>query len=190
MPGTFTPEQMFTHELNPSKGWPSPYAVDKTGLLATDAEDVSGDTALYTFSGRVMHIDPTTGALFLGCPYTVGDAFAPMPLFAFPNGSDFDVRSDVGNISGGNAVTLVAIGGYELESTEFLGAGFTPNTPLRVEAAGGADKGKLLATTLATAPGGDEDLVVGIVSDLSQPLTNEFGKEFIRFWPVYLPRGL
>lgn len=171
MPGTITPAQMFDHSLNPSKGWPNPYAVDKTKPIA------AGETLL--FAGRVCHIDPSLDALKIGT--TQDNISASMPLFCFPNQGDFDVSSDVGNVSGGHMVTLVATGSYELETTEFLGTGFSPNIPLTVSNAGNSDDGKVMATTLHS-----HDFIVGIVSDLGIK-TNEFNKQFVRFWPVYLP---
>jgi hypothetical protein len=183
MPGTFTPAQMFDHELNAVKGWPSPYAVDKVKPIAAGEQTI--------FAGSVVYIDPLTDTFKLGLPYTGGaDAFCPMPIFAFPNSTDYDVLSDVGNIAGGNLVGLVAVGAYELETTQFVGLGFTSGAPLTVVNTPGADKGKVTATgaTLLALSGGDSDCVVGIVSD-NGPLTNEWQKQFVRFWPWYLPLG-
>ena len=171
MPGTVTPAQMFDHTLDAKKGWPSPYALDKTKEIAT------GEAGI--MSGMVVHIDPTTDKIKRGCPWNAN--WAAMPIFAFPNQKDFDVSSDVGNISGGSLVGLVGVGAYELESTEYIGLGYNPNIPLTVHNAADADQGKLVATTLATT-----DLIVGVVSDKG-PLTNEYKKTYIRFWPVYLP---
>jgi hypothetical protein len=171
MPGTVTPAQMFDHTLDARKGWPSPYALDKSKEIAT------GETGI--LSGMVVHIDPTTDKIKRGCPYS--NSWAGMPIFAFPNQTDFDVSSDVGNISGGVLVGLVGVGAYELESTEYLSTGYNPNIPLTVENAAGDDLGKLKVTTLDSG-----ELVVGIVSDKG-PLTNEYKKTYVRFWPVYLP---
>jgi len=171
MPGTITPAQMFDHTLDARKGWPSPYALDKSKEIA------SGETGI--LSGMVVHIDPTTDKIKRGCPFNA--SWAAMPIFAFPNQHDFDVSSDVGNISGGVLVGLVGVGAYELESTEYTGVGYNPNIPLTVDNTPGATLGKLVATTLNST-----DLVVGIVSDKG-PLTNENKKTYIRFWPVYLP---
>lgn len=166
MPGTNVPGQMFDHELNPVKGWPNPYAVDKI------AEIASGVTGIN--SGMVVSLDPN-GRFIRGADTSA------MPCFAFPNSSDFDVLSDRGNISGGNMMALVAIGGYELESTEFIGSGYAPNVPLTAENSTPADVGKLKITTLGSA-----DLIVGVCN--RGPIANEYGKEMVRFWPVYLPK--
>jgi len=166
MPGTNVPAQMFDHELNPVKGWPSPYAVDKAAEIASG---VSGIKA-----GMVVSLD-TAGK------WERGASGADMPCFAFQNDTDFDVLSDRGNISGGNLMALVAIGAYELETTEFVGAGFAPNIPLTPENASGDDQGKVKVTTLGSA-----DLIVGVCN--RGPTSNEHGKEMVRFWPVYLPK--
>ena len=41
MPGTYEPDQMYTHELNQKKGWPSPYAVDMHAAVKT------GETGIF-----------------------------------------------------------------------------------------------------------------------------------------------
>ena len=171
MPGTYTPAQMFDHTLDARKGWPSPYALDKSKEIAT------GETGIV--SGMVVYIDPVTDKIKRGCPWT--GSVASMPLFAFPGQNHFDVMSDVGNISGGVLTGLVATGAYELETTEFTGVGFNPNVPLTVSNALDATLGQLMATTLDST-----DLVVGVVSDKG-PITNEYKKQIVRFWPVYLP---
>jgi hypothetical protein len=168
MPGTLTPAQMYDHELNPVKGWPRIHALDK------HAEVGSGVTGI--IAGMCLSLD-SDGKYQRGC------ANGAMPLFVFQNQNDFDANSDVGNISGGVLMTLVATGGYELESTEFTGASFVPNAPLTVENTAGDDQGKLKVTTIDHAT----DMVVGVVSDAG-PITNENGKTVVRFWPVYMPQ--
>jgi hypothetical protein len=166
MPGTITPAQMFDHELNATKGWPSPYAVDKQ--VERDS-GVSGVNA-----GMCLYIDATSGKA------KRGTIMGAMGLFAFQNENDFDVNGDVGNIISNHINTLVAVGAYELESTEFTGTGFNPNVPI-TSPTGGVNDGLLQATTLTGTTN-----IVGVVSDAG-PLTNEYRKEVVRFWPVYLP---
>jgi len=181
MPGTFTPAQMFDHELNIVKGWPSPYALDKTKEIDTLETDV-------ILAGRVCYITPAD-KIKMGCPYNTGESLAPMPLFAWPSSNDLDVRSDVGNIAGGHMMCLPAKGAYEMETTEFKHGGFLPNVPLVVDSGGvvPADRGKIKAGSLLTAGlAANEHLVVGVVSDAG-PLINSFRKQMVRFWPVYLP---
>jgi hypothetical protein len=181
MPGTLTPAQMFDHELNVVKGWPSPYAVDKTKPIGTLVDDE------VIFAGRVVQlgsVSPDIGKWLPGCANATG-LNAPMPCFAWPNQADFDVSSDVGNISGGNLVALVASGAYEMESTEYMTSTFLPGDALVAEnTATSADRGKLLKATTVSASG--TKTIVGIVSD-SGPITNDFKKTVVRFWPVFLP---
>lgn len=168
MPGTLTPAQAYDHELNPVKGWPAINALDKHADIA---DGVTGIIA-----GMCVSLD-ANGKYQRGC------ANGAMPLFAFQSQNDFDVNSDVGNLSGGVLMALVATGGYELESTEFTGVSFTPNAVLTAENVAGANQGKLKVTTIGHAT----DMVVGVVSD-EGPLTNDHGKTVVRFWPVYMPQ--
>ena len=135
MPGTYTPGQMYDHELNPRKGWPSPYAVDYAAEYASGVEDV--------YAGMCCSLD-ANGQFVKG---VTGNA---MGVFIFQNQSDFDVRSDVGNIAGGVASGLVACGAYELQSTEFVADTYAPNDLLTVETAG-ANAGKLSKASAAYA---------------------------------------
>lgn len=163
MPGTRTVSQQTDHELNPVKAWPNPYALDKS---------VPVDTAEDLIAGMVFHIDPTTKKAKPGITGT------DMALFAFPNQEDFDVTMDVGNILGEEILGLVATGGWELESTEFVAGDYAPNDVLTSAAAGG-DKGKLVEGTAYTDP------ICGVVSD--GQLQNENSKDVLRFWSVWLP---
>lgn len=168
MPGTLTPAQMFDHELNPVKGWPSITALDKSAAI--------GDGVTGIAAGMCLSLN-SSGKYQRGCPN------GSMPLFAFQNQNDFDVNSDLGNLSGGVLMTLVATGGYELETTEFLGVSYVPNAPLTCEQSVTADIGKLKVTTIAHAT----DMIVGVVSD-EGPITNDNAKNVVRFWPVYMPQ--
>ena len=170
-----SPAQMFDHELNPVKGWPGPAALDKSKAIKAN-ETIQ--------RGRVMSIDPVADQFVLGAPDNA------MPIFAFPGSADFDVYSDDGNISGGHGMGLVATGGFEVETTEFLGANFPPNTPLKCHNDADADKGKVEATDDGFCFGDSEAVCIcGIVSDAG-PLTNDFRKSVLRFWTVYIPDRL
>ncbi len=182
MPGTLVPPQMFDHTLDPIKGWGTDmHVVDKRGQL--DPEETVGAKA-----GMCVHLDPTTGLLQKGI------VAGAMALFIWNNKDDFDVNGDVGSIQSNIVNTLVAIGAYELQTTEFVeGEDYVPNTPLTSAPGDGADSGKLVPGVIGT------DDIVGIVSDNSNngslpgntattlPFTNEFGKDVINFWPVFCP---
>ena len=165
MPGTFSPDQMYTHELNPRKGWPSPYAVDYAAAYAT------GVTS--TPAGACCSLD-ANGDFRLG----VDDH--DMAIFIFQNQTDFDVLSDVGNISGGIGSGLVACGAYELQTTEFVAGVYPPNTPLTA-ALTGANAGQLVEGTPYTDP------IVGVVSSGQSDSEHDATITFLAFWPVYLP---
>jgi len=172
MPGTLVPAQMFDHELNPVKGWPSPYAVDHRIQANSASEGIT--------PGMVVHKDPTTAKAIRG----LTSPSLEMPLFAFQGQNDFDVNGDVGNIIAGWLNTLVAIGSYELETTEFVSpATYNINDPLTsvVHAVSTTNKGKVQVTTRTSA-----DTICGIVSETG-PLTNDFNKQVVRFWPVFIP---
>ena len=166
------PAQMFDHELNPVKGWPSPYGVDKAATLSADETEA-------VLGGSVMSLD-VEGEFRLGL-YV--DA---MPIFALQNSTDFDVVSDdggmVGNADGTAKMSgLVAVGSYELESTEYDSLlTFNPNDALTSPVPGAADAGLLTAGVPYT------DTICGVVS-APGPVANERQVDVLRFWPVWLP---
>lgn len=166
MPGTYEPAQMFSFELNQKKGWPSPYAVDYAAAIKTGETDIQ--------AGSVISLDEN-GEFVLGLS---GDT--AMAIFALQNQTDFDVRSDVGNIAGGVASGLVACGSYELQTTEFVADTYAPNDPLTVHDAG-ANKGKLKKGTVYT------DAIVGVVSSGESDSEHDASIQFLSFWPVWLP---
>jgi hypothetical protein len=166
MPGTYEPAQMFDHELNVKKGWPSPYAVDYSAEYA--------DAATGVMAGMVVSLD-ANGKFVRGLASS-----GAMAIFALQSMSDFDVRSDKGNISGGVGSGLVAKGAYELQTTEFVTDNYAPNDPLTVNAVG-ADAGKLEKGTLYT------DAIVGIVSAGQTDSEHNADIKFLAFWPVFCP---
>src|SRR6478609_1893615 len=95
--------QMIAHELNPLKGWPSPYAVDKTLAVnigsSTSASQLTVDDAKLYFNAGKVATQNSAGKLVLGVQVHSGGV-CPMPLFIFPNAKDFDVIGDSGNMVG------------------------------------------------------------------------------------------
>ena len=153
---------MFDHELNPIKGWPSPYALDKSLPVADGEADI--------FAGMAMYVEAASGK------FKQGVVDGAMTVFAFQGQDDFDANSDVGNISGGAMSGLVATGAYELETTEFANDTYAPNDPLTGTSAADGELKKGVTYT---------DQILGIVSDGQS--TNENGKSVLRFWPVFIP---
>jgi hypothetical protein len=157
---------MFDFELNQKKGWPSPYAVDYSAAYKT------GETGVK--AGMVISLDANG-------EFIRGMSSGAVAIFALQNQSDFDVASDVGNVAGGVGSGLVALGAYELQTTEFVADNYSPNDPLTVESAG-ADKGKLKKASALYA----ED-VVGVVSTGQTDSEHNATIKLLAFWPVWLP---
>jgi hypothetical protein len=167
---------MTAKTLNALKGWPQPAAVDFNAQF--------DPTALATLNpilaGSVLSLN-SSGNYLLG----VGNANV-MPLFLFNNSDDPDVQNyggdpstDAGNWVGvtptGGAMTLVAIGAYELVSTQFVAGSYPPNTPLTSPAQGSSNNGSLVAGTLGT------NMIVGFVS--RGVVDNGYGHDALAFWP-------
>lgn len=170
------PRQMFETELNAVKGWPSPYAVDKHA----DAHLEEGEVI---YGGDVMSLNADG-------KFRLGLAAGAMAIFALQNSFDFDVVGDEGNLVGGGDSTprmsgLVAVGAYELETTQFVAeSSYAPNTPLTSAAPGEADAGKLDVGELYVND------ICGVCSNGLVPndrYLNKAGKNVLRFWPVWLP---
>lgn len=160
--------EMYVNELNPIKAWPSQTALDKSLPVA------SGQTGIV--GGSVVHMDPTDKAFKLGV------AAGAMPMFALVGQNENDAIgggaaniSSYGNKKGISA--LVATGGFELETTEFVDATFAPNTPLT--AATGGDLGKVKEGVFYTND------ICGVVSD--GKLTNAHRASVVAFWTYFLP---
>jgi len=166
-----TPAQMYDHGLDAPKGWPSPYAVDKSACLSADETGA-------VVAGMVCSLD-------VNAELRLGLAANAMAIFIRQNASDYDVVSDDGGLVGCSDALpklagLVAAGAYELESTEFNSAGsFVSNDALTSPLPGVANAGRLDEGTVYV------DTICGVVSD--GVVTNERSVDVLRFWPVWLP---
>lgn len=189
------PRQMTTHTLEGIKGWPNNlHAVDFAAKLSANV------TIDPVFAGRVVHLN----AAFeyeMGLPNV--DLAGNMAIFIFQNSDDPDVANP-GGITGsesdepggfiaiapaGAIMGLVAIGGYELESTEFepeasLGSTYEPGDTLTAtpDNADPVTGGRITKGTAYAVP------LCGVVS--RGVFTNSHFKEALAFWPVFLPRNL
>ena len=166
-----TPAQMYDHELNPLKGWPSPYAVDKAAAISLEEDQTA-------YRGQVVSLNSAGN-------FQLGLECGAMALFLLNTSTDYDVVGDDYSLIGGAAGTpnmsaLAAISSTELESTEFdSNETYAPNTHLTAGAPGDADAGVIKPGTAYT------DTLCGVVSD--GVYTNEFRRQMLRFWPVWLP---
>jgi len=162
--GNLVPAQNYDHLLVAVSGYHGMHDLQfKAGIAANQA----------WFRGSLVSL-ASVSELKAGC----GDL--EMPLWAINATADFDVASDVGNTAGGAVATLVATGGYELKTTEFVRTNqYAANDFLT--AGLGADLGKVtLAPTDWTTR-----LVCGVVSAGVE--TDTYGQSVLRFWPVFLP---
>lgn len=172
------PSQMYTHALNPLKGWPNPAALDFTGKLHPSV------TIDPLPAGRVVHVD----SIVAGVPlFKTGVTGTMMGLFLFQGSDAFDVANPGGTDwygihPSGTMSALVATGAYELETTEFDTAQtYTPNQPLRAIAADtNATTGGRLTNQGFTH---GTTAFCGVVS--RGTYTNAYGRPALAFWPVY-----
>lgn len=168
------PVQMTAQTLNALKGWPNPAAVD----YHTEFDETLANVVVPP--GSVTHLN-SEGKYVLG----VGTQ-AVMPLFMFNGSHDLDVRNDGGDAATekgvwipisptGQAMSLVAIGAYELVSTAFVEDDYAPNDPLTSALGTTGNAGKLAVGVLYT------DMIVGFVS--RGVVDNGYGHDAVAFWP-------
>lgn len=173
--------QSYDHELNASKGWFSPYALDKVVSVAADSAAV---------------LPGSVGSLNSAGRFQMGLAHNAMPLFVFSltpqsdlTGGEANIASrmpgrfygaqQLGTSSQQRLVTLVATGAFELETTEFVAGSYAPNDVLTSPQPGEANAGKLTEGAFYTTT------ACGMVSD--GVAENNYGKEILRFWPIFVP---
>lgn len=187
-----SPAQSFTHELNPVAGWPNPYALVKSGVQLAST---TVNTAT-CYAGMVGHLYTGAGAdrgkLALGVPAPYS-GIAPMPLFIFQNEGDFDAVGDDGNLVGAPASgtsniaklnCLVATGGFELETTEFIYSNLqTGSLLIAVNSGGNLGRIQSLINGLAPSP----TTIIGVVSDGAITNDHPGGYQRLRFWSCFIP---
>jgi len=186
MPGTLTPGQMFDHTGIELSGRSLTYPLD----FAAPAVAASVD-AVAVMQGGVCTLNDAgeiQAGLGLGNDAEIGAVAGktPMALFAIQGRDEFDSNSDIGNFSGGVQSVLVASGGYELETTEFVqgvGISYLPNQPLTFGLTGDSPTARGLVKK-AGAKYSDEQ-VIGVVSRAAK--ANEYNKQVLAFWSVFCP---
>ncbi len=186
------PSQMFEHELNPLKSWPSPHALDFAGKLddAVTIDPLPAGRCVHVTDYEAVTYGPgTSGPIPL---FSTGVNGHQMGIFIFQGSGDFDVSNPGGTdwypvAPKGILNGLVATGAYELETTEYDTAQtYNPNDLLRARAddTNDADEvgGGCLTNQTITL---HTNAVVGVVS--RGEYTNSHGKSVLAFWPVYCP---
>lgn len=164
MAGTLTPSQMFTNEFNPVKGWPSPYALDKSAAWdSNETGIVRGMCLSLDASGNFVKGEEVSGAV---------------AIFAVTGQDEFDANSDVGNISGGVISGLVSLGGFEIQTSSYVDDTYSVNQTLTYGT--GGDVGKVKAGVAYT------NTLVGVVS--AEKFTNEHGVSVLTLWTCWIPK--
>jgi len=167
---------MYDHSLTELSGRSTMHALDFTAV------PLSGDE-YPAAAGGVMTLTSAgyfTGGLGNGVASTIAnDHNAPMAIFAIQGIDEFDANSDIGNISGGNMSGLVASGGYEIQTTEFVSGTFYPNDTLTF--AETTDRGKVELSAAAYST----ENIVGVVS--RGVVTNADAVSTLSFWTVWAP---
>ena len=184
MPGTLTPGQMFDHTGIELSGRSLTYPLDFAAPALPETVD-----AVSVLQGGICTLTDA-GQMQAGLGLT-GDAEAfkvdgktPIALFAIQGRDEFDANSDVGNFSGGVQSALVASGGYELETTEFVqGAGidYLPNQPLTFGLEANDERGLVIGALAKYST----QQIVGVVSRAAK--ANEYSKQVLAFWTVFCP---
>ncbi len=182
-----SPDLMFEHGFDAKKGWFDMASLDFDAKLS---DNVTFDVP----RGRVVHLN-SSGEFEMGVSVTG-------PAIFLLNGSlDFDV-SNPGTTKGGlfmhKAIAptgkmsgLVALGGYELDSTEFDATkSYTPNQLLTAGTSNTTLATGGLVTNVGTGSGGTRvqqfvDPVCGIVSTGKHK--NHNGVNTLSFWTAWLP---
>ena len=185
------PTQMFTNTLDAVKGWFHEAALDHSAEFTGGQVDNASVAVTYK-QGMCVSL-ASTGK------YQLGIGGTNVGIFLL-NGED---DPDVANISfGGNhshtasgdwiAVGpsgklsgLVATGGYELETTEYVDAAYAVGLPLKSRISGNNHAGKLQAGSAYL------NAIVGIVSKAQTTggNKNSHGQLVLRFWSVWLPES-
>lgn len=190
--------QMTDHVLETIKG---PLKGPATGILDFRAPFNAAEVALIQGgvvpAGRCMCLN-SSGELILG----VGNATPP--LFVTHNSDDYDIAIDGGTLSSdygayspgmsGNAVALSGLGGFELETTEFLtNLNYAINDPLTAAVSTGvaatmlSTSGKLTNSSVKPY----SHCVVGWVTKAftaASPNKSAHGVPVLRFWSDFLPK--
>jgi hypothetical protein len=168
------PIQMTSQTLNAIKGWPQQSAVDFVAKF--DSTIVNRVPP-----GSVVHLS-SSKTFLLG----VGNVNC-MPMFTFQASDDPDVANDGGNVATtagawqaispvGNVMALVAVGAYELISTNYdTTVSYNPND-LLTSPTSGANAGMLTKGVSHT------NVICGIVS--RGVTDNGYGTNALAFWPI------
>lgn len=174
MPGNLTPAQMFDHTMIELSGRSVMHALDFSAEPAAGESSLAGSVCTLNSSGKFV------AGIGSGVSNKVHLSHnTPMAIFMIQGTNEFDANSDVGNMSGGKQSGIVASGGYEIQTTEYVAGTYRPNDTLTYALS--TARGKV---TLSGDEYSDYHLV-GVVSRGVE--TNADAKSVLSFWTVYMP---
>ena len=180
--GNLNPAQMFEHSIIERSGRSTMHALDFAAEVADGESVYEGGVLTLNANGQFV------AGLGDGVTNTAAAKFTPVAIFANQATNDYDANSDPGNISGGKQSGLVATGGYEIETTEFVAnAALKPNVPITfgvgdlATASTPGNRGKVVIAADAYST----QHVVGVVS--LEAARNAYRKTVLSFWTVFCP---
>jgi hypothetical protein len=175
--------QMHTHSLDAVKGWFQMAALDFTAK-------VSSNVTITLYAGRCVHLNDD-GEFETGC---LGDQ---VPMFLLHNSDDPVIENDGAPVwystgPEGDMTGLVALGAYELETTEYdTDQTYLPNEPLRAIAANTtqATGGRLTNQGVVKVQSATPASATAIVGHVSRPPRKRQSdrSEVLAFWPGHYP---
>lgn len=181
------PTQMFTNTLDAIKGWFHEAALDHSAEFTSGQVDNASNAITYK-QGMCVSL-ASTGK------YALGVGGTNVAIFLLNSEDDPDVANASFSGSGewvavgpsGTLSGLVATGGYELETTEYVDGAYTIGAPLKSTMSSVANPGLLQRGTVFL------EACCGIVSkaqvaaSASGHVKNSHGQSVLRFWPVWSP---
>lgn len=174
-------DQMYDHELVVVRGPAPQHRLEYAAPKASGVDFVRGTVISADKFGNIVK----------GC--AVGEAGnRPMPMFAIQGTSDLDAYTDEYNTSVGVQSAIVATGGFEIATTEYVDGKYNVNDLLTCDENGKVTKAgvdaygeKVILGVCSIATDG-----VAAVNTIGMPTTNSYGKKLLTFWSVYLPAAV
>ncbi len=187
------PVMYFQHALDYLKGWPNPAAVD---FVAKKSANV---TVAQVYGGRVVHLNNSN-------EFELGAVGTQMPIFCIQGSDSFDVANLSTTANGhqwygiapaGHMSGLVAVGSYELETTEYdQTATYHPNdllhSPTELQDTATDNAGAGLLYNHRNWGGGNAGIIVQFVDHVCGVVSrgarvNSMRQNVLSFWPYFLP---
>ncbi len=174
MAGTFEPGQMFDHTQIELSGRSMMNALDFAAPIQDGEKVNEGGVITLNAEGKFV-----AGLGDSQDNEAIAGGITPMPLIAIQGTDAFDANSDKGNLSGGVQSGLVASGGYEIQTTEFVAGTYAVNSALTFAVED--DRGKITVADDAYST----QHVLGVTS--RGVISNAYNISTLSFWTVFAP---